>query len=194
MRMLFLPLFCLVLVLSLPLPAVARQLDAEMIKALRKERGRLSELAKARREKAPNPEEFRMRLLEPVIKGNQADFERNQRLVQQYRERAEAATKNRQEENAKKFMEVAKQFHELAGVNRKILIAIREYDNETLLAAYDEISPLESKIAELTGRQVPREWFTPAELAASRRKSQKGDGKWQDEKVPPAEGRKAGDK
>ncbi|OQC29256.1 MAG: hypothetical protein BWX70_01606 [Verrucomicrobia bacterium ADurb.Bin070] len=143
----------------------ARVLDGETIKALRREQQRVAALAKARREAPPAPEVFRAKLLEPVVRGNLADLERNAKLVETYRGRAEDATRNRQEETAKKYVEAAKLFHQLGGVNRKILNAIQAHDNAALLAAYEELVPIEDRIAALTGKQVPRDWFTPAELA-----------------------------
>lgn len=165
--------------------APAREWDAETVKALRKEHKRLAELAAWRREKVPNPELFRQKLFEPVLLGNRKDFARNVDLAQKYRSRAEDATRNRQEETAKKFMAIGKEFYELSLLNKRIVVAIQEYKNDDLLAAYAEVPVIEKRLRELSGKDVPRDWFTPDELAIPLPKDDNFEGNWNPESAKP---------
>ena len=128
------------------------------------------------REQHPTQQQLFMKLMEPVVRGNRQDYEKNIELANSFRERAQKAETRRMEETAEKYTKVARLFYELAQTNRKIVKAISEYDSDKLQEAFAEVKDIEQKIFDISGKQVKREWFTPEELqeAAKRYYAEKG--------------------
>lgn len=157
------------------------QLERETIAKLRKEHERRSELVAWARENKPKPIAYLAHFYRPMIEGNMSDVERNTKLSEKYMERARSAKQKRQEETAVKYAKVAKMFADLAAENKKILTCLRAGKTEDMQQACRDLTKIESQIKQLTGKTVPREWFTDDEMAIPLPPKDSG-GKWEGER------------
>lgn len=164
-RFMFLAVVCLI-VLASGL-ARARNEQENMQDLAKKELQRRQKISEWVREKKPSPQEHMLKIYEPIILGNQSDFEKNMKLAQRFRERAQDSMDKNMVESARKFAVVSKLFFDYSQINKEIVLAIKNREGEKLDAAFGKVKDIEQKILNITEKQVEREWFTPEELAAA---------------------------
>ncbi len=158
-----------------PAPAQRTDRQAQSYREMMEEKvaaelARRSQVLNWARSQNPSQDEIFRRLNQPLLEGNRTDYERNMRLAEQFRERAEEARRNRQEQALEQHMETARAFRELAECNRMIFEGVMEGDKEKLESAYSRIPELEAVILAHTRRRPPRDWLTPDELRRFRRR------------------------
>ncbi len=136
----------------------------EMEEKVAAEMERRSRVLQWARTRNPSQRDIFFRLNQPLIEGNRADFDRNMRLAEQFRERANTARQNRQEEIYRRHMATAQAFRQLAECNRMIFEGITDGKQEQVDEAYRKIPELEAIIAEQTRRRPTRDWVTPQEM------------------------------
>lgn len=143
-----------------------RKLDvsSEKVKALAKEKLRITEVKKRVLAEELRPEEMVKLLFEPLVEPNKKQYEQNVRNANKFKSMAEQAVTKNQPENAKKYMKVARLFYEYSQCNKTIVMAFNKGASGDIDAACEDILKIEKQIQMISKKDVPRDWFTLQEV------------------------------
>lgn len=143
-----------------------RKLDisSDKVKALAKEKLRITEVKKRVLAEKLKPEEMVKLLFEPLVEPNKEQYEQNVRNTNKFKSMAEQAVTKNQPENAQKYMKVARLFHEYSQCNKTIVMAFNKGASGEIDAACEDILTIEKQIQMISKKDVPRDWFTPQEV------------------------------
>ncbi|MDT8392157.1 MAG: hypothetical protein RRC34_16770 [Lentisphaeria bacterium] len=139
-------------------------LSSERVKALAKEKMRVTRIKKEVIETKLPPQEMVRRLFEPIVEPNKEQYEQSVRNAKKFQEMAQQAADRDQEETAQKYMRVAKLFYEYSLRNKKIVTAFASGASGEISQACEDILNIEKEIQQIARKDVPRDWLTPQEV------------------------------